>query len=102
MFDVEARRKEKMRSNDRVLVLEVIDGTKPKTATGLTDSRLFSGEENDSLHAVQSPTGLWTCKYSRSTLPEPLRQTFTSFNRLREYVDGYYNRRNLRIAKVID
>ena len=91
----------RMRSRDRILKLEIIDGKKPTSSTGLTDSRLFSGENK--LHAVADPqTGLWTFKYEMGGVPPVLRCQFTSFKKLLEFASDYYIKRNIRITEVID
>ena len=86
---------------DRTLVLEVIDGTLPKSSTGLVDSRLFSGENN--LHAVMDPqTMLWSLRYEHGGVPTKFKQTFTSFPKLKKFVDDYLILRNIRIKEVLD
>jgi len=68
----------KMRSPDRVLILNVID---PKERTGLMDPRVFAG--TNPLHAKRDDqAGLWYLHYENGILPEPLKQRFTSFKAL--------------------
>jgi len=94
------KNRQKMRSTDRILVLEKVN-TEDKSSTGLVDVRLFKGE--NILHAVQHPEySTWTLKYEHGILPKPLKQTFTSFQALYTYTENYFKRRNARIAKVID
>lgn len=94
------KNRQKMRADDRVLVLEPIDA-KAKSTTGLVDTRLFKGE--NSLHAIRHPEySSWTLRYEHGIIPQPLRQTFTSFNALYKYADDYFKRRNIKITKVID
>jgi len=90
-----------LRSSVRELVLEVIDGAKPKTNTGLVDSGLFSGE--NALYAIKDEEdNLWSLKYKRGVLPQPLKQKFTGFNQLKRYTDAYFLSRNLKIVNVKD
>lgn len=91
----------KERKADRILELKVIDGQKPKSSTGLIDSRLFTG--GNKLHAIMDQqTTLWKLKYEDGSIPEPLRQQFTSFAKLKEHCELYFAGRNLEIEKVID
>lgn len=86
----------KMRTRDRVLVLEVIDDTKPKSLHGLLDI-------GNKLHALaDTNTGLWAFKYERGVLPEMLKCQFTSFKALLQYAQDYYGKRNLKIKEVLD
>lgn len=92
---------DKQRSPDRVLTIKIIDGTKPKTSTGLIDSRLFNGQNN--LHAVQNPeTTLWVIKYDAGVLPPQLKQSFTSFKKLMQYTEVYLKGRNLEVTEIKD
>lgn len=94
-------KKEKMRSEDRVLVIKPKEGKKPTSGTGLVDSQLFLG--GNQLHAIRDPlTTLWYLKYERGVLPTPLKQRWTHFNSLLTYVTNYFNKRNLNITEVID
>jgi hypothetical protein len=90
-----------VKKEDRILRLEVLPGEKPKTTSGQTDNRLFTGET--ALHAVRTaPYDLWVLKYEHGVLPEPLKQKFTAFSKLFNFVDGYFRRRGFRIIKVED
>jgi len=91
----------KMHSADRVIVLEPIEGKATLSATGLTDNRLFTGENR--LHAIMDPqTCIWTMKYDEGGLPAGLKgQQFTSFGKLLNYAREYYKRRNIEIKEVI-
>lgn len=90
-----------MLPSDRVLKLEVIDGKKPRTSTGLVDTRLFNN--GGSLHAVMdNQTCLWTFKYDSGTLPPKMKQQFTSFSALKKFADQYFETRNLKIVEVND
>lgn len=91
----------KMRSPDRIIVLEIIDGKQPKSVTGMIDPRLFTGDNK--LHAVMdSATTLWFVKYEKGSVPEELKCRFTSFKSLRKAVEDHYVRRNIRIKEVLD
>lgn len=93
--------KEKIRDTDRILVLEKIEGDVVKTNTGLIDNRLFKG--GNKLHAAfDDQSLLWGFRYESGTLPEPLRGKFTSFKKLKDFADGYFSRRGLKIVQVID
>jgi hypothetical protein len=88
-----------MHLDDRILVLEPIDGKKPLTTHGLVDTKLFKG--GNQLHAVKDTnTDLWKFKYESGTLPDNLKQHFTSFSRLYQYAEEYFGKRNLRVIKV--
>jgi|SRR5882724_7879684 len=91
----------KMRSQDRVLVLEVIDGKKTLSSAGMVDSGLFSGKNK--LHAIQDPSStMWYFKYDMGIVPPILKGQFTSFKALKKFADVYYERRNMRIKEVLD
>ena len=100
-YDVEARRKAKMRSDDRVLVLEPTKGKNPRNTLGHIDPRLFNGENN--IHIIYDDIkGLWKLRYDVGGLPEPLKQNFTTFNTALAAVKKYFETRNVEIVKVID
>jgi hypothetical protein len=91
----------KERSYDRILVLKQIEGQKVKGSTGLTDPRLFTGENK--LHAIRNhQTCLWYFKYEMGLLPEPLKTQFTSFGKLLQHAKTYFSKRGLEIVEVID
>lgn len=92
----------KMHSNDRALVLELLDPTKKsRTETGILDYRLFEGKNK--LRAIRDPVNsLWRLKYTHGILPRPLKQTFTSFSALMRYAEAYFKRRNVKIVEVVD
>jgi hypothetical protein len=93
--------KDKSRKTDRVLVIRPIPGRNSKTDKGITDNRLFQGE--NIVHAVMHPeTCLWRIKYEKSMPPPVLNQAFTSFNKLMQFATGYFEKRGLRIESVID
>jgi hypothetical protein len=91
----------KMRSPDRILVLEHIPGLSPKKNTGLVDTSLFTG--TNQLHAKMDPeTTFWSFQYERGVLPEPLKQKFTSFKVLMKHADEYFKKRNIQIKEIKD
>lgn len=90
----------KISSTDRVLVLEVVEGEKALSSTGLVDTRLFTGENK--LHAVLDPSSmLWHLKYDDGILPQPLKQQFTGFGAVLKFCEDYFSKRNIRIKEVI-
>jgi hypothetical protein len=98
---IAAKIREKMRADDRELVLEKIEGKDVKSNIGLVDNRLFKGETK--LYAyLDERTLLWKFKYSAGLLPQPLQQSFTSFKKLKEFAESYFARRGLKLVKVID
>lgn len=90
------------RSSDRILRLEVIDGTKPKSSTGNVDTRLFDGGQD--LHCKMDPQStLWYFQYSQNgVLPEAMRGRFTNFKSAFKHAEDYFLRRNVKIAEVKD
>lgn len=100
-YDVEARRKEKMRSDDRVLVLQPMAGKTPRDVLGKVDPRLFGGENN--LHVIYDEiSGMWKLRYDLGGLPEPLKQQFTTFNTAVDAVKKYFETRNVEVASILD
>lgn len=91
----------KNRESDIILVLKPIEGKKPLASSGMVDSRLFTGKNQ--LHAVQDTSiRLWHLKYDMGILQEPLRQRFTTLDKLLEFVTGYFARRNIEIVEIKD
>jgi hypothetical protein len=91
----------KMKSNDRVFILEKMEGLDTKTTKGLIDNRLFTGENK--LHAKLDPqTSHWFMQYDSGVIPQSLSGRFTSFGKLRDHVEGYYNKRNIKIKQIIE
>ena len=85
---------------ERILVLKVIDGEKPKTSTGTVDSRLFKGENN--LRAIRDrQSNLWFFKYDVGGIPEQLKGTWTKFEWAYKVAEDYFKARNIEIAEVI-
>lgn len=99
-IELTSKAKDKMASDDRVLVLKAKEeGKGPK---GLVDNTLLTG--GNKLHAIfEGHTCLWYLKYENGALPEPLRdKRFTSFKKAKEAAEIYFNKRNLQITKVED
>jgi len=93
--------KQKNRSEDRVLVLKVMEGKSPITTGGMADKRIFSGEPN--LHAIRGPfDNLWRLRYIHGVLPRPFQQSWTSFSSLLDFAKGYFAKRNIEIVEVQD
>ena len=100
-YDIEARRRAKMYSDDRILVLRTIDGKKPLSVAGQIDTRLFTGENK--LHGVfDVRTGMWNMKYENGGLPGALQQKFMTFEELEDFARVYFKTRNVEIAEVLD
>lgn len=88
-------------TSDKTLVVKPIEGVKPRSTTGLVDNRIFTGKAN--VHAVRdTQTNLWSVHYAQGILPQPLRQKFTRYEDLYDFVNGYFKRRGLYIAEVIE
>lgn len=98
-YDVEDRRKSKMKSDDRVLVLKPTEGLQARAADLSIDKGLFTGENN--LHAIYDEMkGLWSMKYDRGGLPGGLQNQFTLFSELLEHARAYFKKRNVSIVEV--
>lgn len=91
-----------LRASDRVLQLEVMDGMKPKSNTGLVDTRLFTGEQN--LRLKMDPQScLWYFQYTNNgLLPEALKGRFTGFKAGLNHAEDYFRRRNIKITAIKD
>lgn len=99
-YDPDSRRKQKMKSDDRILVLVPMEGKNPRDSKGNIDPRLFSGENN--LHGIYSETsGMWFLRYETGGLPEPLKQQFITFDDLETTVRRYFKTRNVTVLEVI-
>lgn len=89
----------KMKTPDRVLTIEPLDGQKVKSASGMIDPRLFDG--TNKLHAVMDPvTCLWHFKYEMGSIPEGLRGEFTGFSAAKKFASEYFHKRNIKITEV--
>lgn len=98
---IESRRREKMQTNDRVLVLQAVDGKPVKNSAGIVDSRLFTGQNK--LHGVYDErTGLWNMRYETGGLPGALMQKFGTFEQLEDFARKYFATRNVEIIEIIN
>lgn len=98
---IESRRREKMATNDRVLVLKAMDGKSAKDSRGIVDSRLFSGENK--IHGVYDErTGLWNLRYETGALPGALQEKFGTFKELEEFTRKYFAARNVEVLEIIN
>lgn len=96
----------KMRSPDRILNIEVIDGKKARTSSGLIDPSLFKDngdKERNRLHVVMDlQTSLWSMHYEKGNVPPALQGRYTGFKQAKEHADRYFENRNIRITEVLD
>lgn len=93
--------KDKLKKDDRILVVKVIDEKKPLNSIGLVDKRLFKGGNN--IHAFFNPqTGFWKLRYEIGNLPGGLVNQWTTFDDLLAATKKYLNKRNLYIEQVLD
>lgn len=100
-YNPEARRKQKMKSDDRTLVLVPMQGKTVKDVTGKADPRLFNGENN--IHGIYDEmSGMWSLKYEVGGLPEPLKQRFLTFGDAEQAVRQYFSKRNVTVLEVVD
>jgi hypothetical protein len=91
----------KVKSTDRIIVLERAEGKNVKNTSGMTDNRLFTGDNK--LHAKLDPHNmLWYLQMDSGILADPLRQKFTTFNKLKDYITAYFAKRNIIVKEVID
>ena len=98
-YDPEARRKEKMKSDDRVIVIKPMDGKQTISSTGLVDKRLFTGENK--LHAHwDNRTGMWSLHYDIGGLPPALKGSWTMFSELEKHVRAYFKTRNIEVVEI--
>lgn len=88
------------RSEDRVIILELIDATAPLSSTGIVDKRLYKG--GNRLHATRDENFLWSLRYDQGAVPPPLQQRWTHFPRLMEDVELYFKNRNLNVKRIED
>ena len=99
-YDIEERRKKKMKSDHRILNLKPIEG-KSTDVLGKTDRRLFTGENK--LHAqLNHTTGMWRLNYDSGSLPGGLQMLFTTFPELHDHVRTYFSKRNIEVTNVVD
>lgn len=91
---------DKMHSETRELTLQ---STKDfdKSKSGLLDPDLLTGKQK--IFAVRGPQdNLWRFKYEHGILPQPLKQSFTKFDELYKYGEGYFSRRGILIIGTVD
>ncbi len=89
----------KNQTSDRILILKVKPGKEGTNSKGLTDPRLFKGENR--LHAFVDPvTMLWRLRYDFGIIPDEFRRSWTKFNLLLEFVTKYYEQRNIDIVDI--
>lgn len=93
--------RDKLKKDDRVLVLKIIDGKLPLAKLGQIDRRCFSGDNK--LHARFEPqTGYWHCAYEFGVIPGALTGKWMSFDKLLYDVQRYLKTRNIEVEKVLD
>lgn len=98
-YDVEERRRGKMKSDDRVLVLRQMEGKPSLAADGAIDKRLFKGENN--LHALYDvDNGCWKMAYDMGGIPGGLQGRFTTFDQVVSTARAYFNKRNVEIVEI--
>lgn len=91
----------KMRSYDRVILLQPMEGKEVLSTSGKVDPRLFSG--GNKLHAVYNVnTGLWELKVENGSIAGGLQGQFSEFESLLIHVTSYFNRRNIAVTGVED
>lgn len=98
-YDIEERRKKKMKSDHRILNLRQKGPS--KDSSGVMDRRLFNGENK--LHAqFNHNTGMWRLNYDSGGLPGGLQMLFTTFPELLDHVRVYFSKRNVEVYDVVD
>lgn len=98
-YDVEDRRKSKMKSDDRILFLAPMKDKPSLAADGSVDKRLFTGENK--LHAIYDEMkGMWSMKYEMGGLPGGLQNQFTLFGELVAHARQYFKKRNIEIVEI--
>src|SRR5438445_10985282 len=89
------------RSTDIIIDLKPREGEGTKNTSGITDNRLFTGENK--LHAVMDTQNtLWTLRYEKGVTPEPFKGQWTSFSKILNFVKDYYAKRNIDVVGIID
>lgn len=89
----------KTASTDRIIYLEPMEGKSAKDTQGRVDPKLFTGENK--IHAVMDDeTCHWSIRYECGATPEPLKQRFTSFKMLVQFVESYFKTRNVKIKEI--
>ena len=93
--------RDKLKKDDRILVVKLLDGELPLSSIGKVDKRIFQGGNN--LHGFYNPqTGLWRLRYEKGDLPHKLQDAWPSFELLYAAADKYLRTRNLYIEQVLD
>jgi hypothetical protein len=91
----------KMHTNERELILQVIDKKAPLSSTGIVDKRLFTGDTR--LFAKMDPHySLWYFQYTQGAIPPELQQRWTTFDLAFKAAKAYFEKRNVEISEVID
>lgn len=99
-YKLDSERHKKNANSDRILVLERMPGKSILNTKGVTDNRLFTGDNK--LHAIFNPdNSMWYLKFDAGHLPEQFKQWFTSFSKLLSFARQYYEKRNVQIKEVI-
>lgn len=100
-YNLAAREKAKMLSDDRVFSLRPKEGLKPVSQTGAAvDKRLFTGDNN--LHAVRDiRKGVWFLRYDNGATPEGLKGEWSEFNMLTGFVTAYFDKRNIEVTSIL-
>lgn len=97
----EERIRDRVKSNDRYVILKQMEGKPSLNSSGMVDKRLFSGENK--LHVILDPQeGLWSVKFEKGLTPGHLDQKFTTFRKAVDTIVQYYRKRNIEIDKIID
>lgn len=94
----------KMRSSDRILMLEEMEGKEARkgTTTGILDPTLFK-EGGNRLHCAMEPsTCLWTFRYEKGMIPPALKGSWTGFRAAKKYAEEYFFHRNIKVSEVKD
>jgi hypothetical protein len=98
---VKLANRDKLKKDDRILIVKLIDGELPLSSIGKVDKRLFQGGNH--LHAFYSShTGLWKLRYEKGDLPFKLQDAWPTFDTLYAATDKYLRTRNLYIEQVLD
>lgn len=92
--------KDKNRFNDRLVICRKMEGKNALSSSGLIDNRIFTGENN--LHIIQGPDALWHFKYDHGMLEQKLKQKFTTFTAIKNFITDYMARRNIEVKEIIN
>lgn len=92
---------DKMKSNHRELKLAPMPGQSTKDQSGMTDNRLFKGENK--LYCTMDPqVSLWSFSYDKGQIPLPLQSRWTTFASALKTAKDYFNKRNIEITEIVD